>query len=97
MKKLLNNDELEKSFIVANCRMNRERVAFGINSYEKEADINPVDFLEKCIAKGKTASWLDMCCGNGKAILQAEDEFKKKILSAQYQFSVWILSACSIR
>jgi len=34
--KLLDDTPLERSSVVANSRMNRERGAFGVNSYEKE-------------------------------------------------------------
>src|SRR5580693_7611900 len=38
--KLLNDDELERSAVVANCRMNRERDLTGSNGYSKEVGFN---------------------------------------------------------
>ena len=48
--KLLSDDELERSAVVANCRMNRERDLTGSNGYSKEIGFNPLDYLrdENC-------------------------------------------------
>jgi hypothetical protein len=40
----LSDDILERSAVVANCRMNRERNLLGSNGYEKELGFNPLDF-----------------------------------------------------
>jgi len=42
---LLLNDRLELSPIVANNRMNRERNAVGVNSYERDIWLSPIEFL----------------------------------------------------
>jgi SAM-dependent methyltransferase len=68
--KLLGDDELERSAIVANCRMNRERELTGSNGYAREIGFNPLDFL-KGIDSGSPAAWLDLCCGSGKALIEA--------------------------
>lgn len=73
----LDNDELERSDVIANCRMNRERGAVGVNSYEKELRFNPIDFLEDRLAQSQTASWLDLCCGRGRALIEAASHFAK--------------------
>ncbi len=78
--KLLNKDELEWSPIVANNSMNRERVAFGVNSYEKEVNLNPVVFLEKR-KNQNSIYWTDLCCGAGNALIQTSNYFKKGELS----------------
>ena len=66
---------------MANCTMNRERQLAGVNSYTRELGFNPVDVL----AAGGSAtnraraevpapaatSWLDLCCGTGRALIQA--------------------------
>lgn len=70
---LQNNDSLERSSIVANSRMNRERKAIGVNSYEKELLFSPIDFLVNRIENGKPAAWLDLCCGRGRALLEASN------------------------
>ncbi len=43
--KLLSEDELERSAVVANCRMNRERELAGSNGYDRKLGLNPLDFL----------------------------------------------------
>ena len=65
------NDTLERSHVVANCRMNRERNLNGSNGYSKEIGFNPVDFVRERITPGRKAAWIDLCCGTGKALLQA--------------------------
>lgn len=67
---LLGDDELERSAVVANCRMNRERDLTGTNGYTKELGFHPLDFLKERAA-GRPAAWLDLCCGSGKALIQA--------------------------
>jgi hypothetical protein len=42
---LLDDDFLERSAVVANCRMNRERELLGSNGYGRELGFNPLDFL----------------------------------------------------
>ena len=68
---LLGDDELERSGVVANCRMNRERDLAGSNGYAREVGFNPLDFLRRRLAPGRPAAWLDLCCGTGKALIQA--------------------------
>jgi SAM-dependent methyltransferase len=69
--KLLSDDELERSAVVANCRMNRERGLAGSNGYGKEVGFNPLDFLKGRLAHGRLVAWLDLCCGSGKALIEA--------------------------
>jgi ubiquinone/menaquinone biosynthesis C-methylase UbiE len=69
--KLLSDDELERSAIVANCCMNRERNLTGSNGYAKEVRFNPLDFLKERLAPDKAVVWLDLCCGTGEALIQA--------------------------
>lgn len=73
---LLTNSELEWSDVAANCRMNREREITGTNSYTADLKLNPLDFL---MARGETHSdvrWLDLCCGSGRALIQADEYFR---------------------
>jgi SAM-dependent methyltransferase len=67
--KLLDDDALERSGVVANCQMNRERTITGSNGYAKELRLNPVDFLLG--RSGARVRWLDLCCGEGKALVEA--------------------------
>ena len=69
--KLLDDDELERSAVVANCRMNRERNLLGPNGYERELGFDPLIFLKARTAIGRPVAWLDLCCGTGKALIQA--------------------------
>ncbi|WP_406695199.1 methyltransferase domain-containing protein [Singulisphaera sp. Ch08] len=68
---LLDDDELERSAVVANCRMNRERNLAGTNGYDKELGFNPLDLLRERASNGRSATWLDLCCGSGKALIEA--------------------------
>ena len=70
---LLDAAALEKSQIVANARMNRERNLAGDNSYEKELGFAPLDLLKQSLAKQQEAAWLDLCCGTGRALIQAAE------------------------
>lgn len=68
---LLGDDELERSAVVANCRMNRERDLTGSNGYDRELGFNPLDFLRGRISPDRPVAWLDLCCGTGKTLIQA--------------------------
>jgi len=67
--KLLTDDALERSGVVANCQMNRQRSLTGSNGYAKELRVNPVDFLLS--RSGAMVRWLDLCCGEGRALVEA--------------------------
>jgi len=83
---LLNKDQLEWSPIVANNSMNRERQAIGINSYEKDIGLNPLDFLLKK-QEQKSVRWLDLCCGKGNALIQSAKILEEKGLSKKFELS----------
>ena len=68
---LLGDDELERSAVVANCRMNRERGLSGSNGYDRELGLDLLDFLRERLSPGRPAAWLDLCCGSGKALIEA--------------------------
>jgi len=76
--KLLTEAELIWSPVVANNRMNRKRVANGVNSYEKDLFFDPSKFLNDRLAEKGSVKWLDLCCGEGNALIQYA-----KSLSAQ--------------
>ncbi len=69
--RLLSDDALERSAVVANCRMNRERELTGSNGYAKEIGFHPLDRLKERQAPGHCAGWLDLCCGSGRALIEA--------------------------
>lgn len=68
--KLLSSSALQWSPVVANNRMNRKRQASGINSYEKELYFKPETYLDACLQESGQVKWLDLCCGEGNALLQ---------------------------
>jgi SAM-dependent methyltransferase len=51
--------------------MNRERNLVGTNGYDKELGLNPLDFLRGRVASGYDPAWLDLCCGTGRALIEA--------------------------
>jgi hypothetical protein len=56
--------------------MNRQRNLLGANSYEKDLGFSPVDFLKKVLQSQTQVAWLDLCCGSGRALLQAASIFE---------------------
>jgi len=64
---LLNDGALHSSSVVANNAMNRERQLSGVNSYARELGFDPVALL----STAGDAAWLDLCCGSGRALIQA--------------------------
>jgi SAM-dependent methyltransferase len=69
---LYNDDQqLEQSPVVANCCMNRERDLSGTNGFDVEIGFQPLRFLDDKVAASGKARWLDLCCGTGKALIQA--------------------------
>ncbi|MEJ8640740.1 class I SAM-dependent methyltransferase [Streptomyces sp. MS1.HAVA.3] len=65
---LLPAHELERTSVVANNTMNRERGLAGVNSYARELGLDPVARL---MARSATPSWLDLCSGEGHALREA--------------------------
>jgi SAM-dependent methyltransferase len=51
--------------------MNRQRALTGGNSYAKELGFNPVDFLQQRLGQQESVAWADLCCGSGRAMIQA--------------------------
>jgi SAM-dependent methyltransferase len=69
--RLLDDAALHASSVVANNAMNRERQLAGVNSYQRELGFGPLDVLVATVADSGTATWLDLCCGTGRAVIQA--------------------------
>ena len=57
----LDDAALERSSVVANCVMNRERTLTG---YARELGVD-------CVAEAGEGRWLDLCCGSGRALTEA--------------------------
>ena len=68
---LVDDTDLERSSVVANARMNRTRGLSGINSYARELGFDPLAWLRARAAQYGSASWLDLCCGSGRALIEA--------------------------
>ncbi len=82
---LVAEDVLVGSSVVANNAMNRERQLTGVNSYHRELGLHPLDWLRARMvdtadsaagAPATTLRWLDLCCGRGRALLQADDRLR---------------------
>lgn len=69
--RLLNPQELESVSVVANSVMNRERQLTGRNSYERELGLNIHYWLRDF---SPPVSWIDLCCGTGRALIEAATE-----------------------
>src|SRR5690242_19584543 len=68
MVRLLDNKTLERSAVVANRAMNRERGLTGSNGYGRELGIDIVGLITDRLSDG--FRWLDLCCGTGTALLE---------------------------
>jgi SAM-dependent methyltransferase len=66
---LVDEEDLDGYPVVANNAMNRERVLLGTNSYKKELRFDPIEFLLD--RTSDTVFWLDLCCGQGRALIEA--------------------------
>jgi 2-polyprenyl-3-methyl-5-hydroxy-6-metoxy-1,4-benzoquinol methylase len=69
--RIISEERLRYSPVVANCRMNRKRQLAGNNSYVQELGFNPGEFLLKRVREtAGSVRWLDLCCGEGIALIQ---------------------------
>jgi hypothetical protein len=79
-RRLLGKAALEDSAVVANCAMNRERQLAGVNSCARELGFNPMDVLVRWQPSGAQAGpgpgWLDLCCGSGRALIEAARQLR---------------------
>lgn len=82
MKKL-SDRLLENSSTVANSLMNRERACLGGNSYQKELCLDIPEYLKTRLPAEKQAAWLDLCCGSGKALIEAANVLAAQNLSSK--------------
>ncbi|XVQ13225.1 class I SAM-dependent methyltransferase [Spirillospora sp. CA-255316] len=70
MRRLLDEVALERSPVVANRTMNRERSLTGSNGYGRELGLDIAAELS-APPGGMPARWLDLCCGTGRALFEA--------------------------
>jgi SAM-dependent methyltransferase len=68
-RELRAEEALLTSAVVANNAMNRVRQLAGPNSYARELGFDPVDLLLD--RPDDRPAWLDLCCGSGRALIQA--------------------------
>jgi SAM-dependent methyltransferase len=68
---LLDEASLGRSEIVANSAMNRERGIVGPNSYTQDLGFDVLGYLRECVERQGHAAWLDLCCGSGRALIEA--------------------------
>jgi len=71
MIRIVDEAALERSSVVANCAMNRERSLTGSNGYGRELGIDVLDVLVGRLERVPEVRWLDLCCGSGRALLEA--------------------------
>ena len=67
--------------------MNRERGCSGGNSYEKELSFRIIDFLIEQVQTQKQVNWLDICCGQGKSLIEAS----KTLVEQNYNSNIKII------
>lgn len=85
---LLSREHLENSPVVANNRMNRERNAVGVNSYQRDISLSPIEFLAP-LARNTTDEirWLDVCCGEAKALIQTAQHLNAHLPNHRIQIT----------
>ncbi|GAA4578195.1 class I SAM-dependent methyltransferase [Planotetraspora phitsanulokensis] len=77
--RLLDGESLERSAVVANRTMNRERGLVGSGGYGRALGLDVLDFLRtRSSTRSSTrlstrpvVRWLDLCCGEARALLEA--------------------------
>ncbi|WP_440098365.1 class I SAM-dependent methyltransferase [Streptosporangium sp. H16] len=70
MAELLDDEALERSSVVANRVMNRERGLTGSNGYGRELGIDVLEVLRERVKAGRRVRWLDLCCGSARALFE---------------------------
>lgn len=73
--KTLSQAELLASDVVANATMNRGRGLTGVNSYARELRFDAATFLQERVSAQGRALWYDACCGEGRALAEAGEQF----------------------
>lgn len=80
---LMGDDELAGSWVPANCGMNRGRGLSGRDGYNRLLGMDVVDTLSRLLTAGpqRTVRWLDLCCGEGRALLEGAALLRDRGLS----------------
>lgn len=58
--------------------MNRTRGCSGNNSYQKDLSIDLIEFLRQKLVNNESVEWLDICCGEGRALIETAIFFAGK-------------------
>lgn len=91
--RLLDDCALERSWVVANRDMNRQRGLAGVNSYARELGFHPFAVLRDVLARAsgqparrsRPVAWLDLCCGEGRALAEAAARLAEDGLAGQVE------------
>ena len=79
--RLLDEFTLEQRPVVANCSMNRLRTLRGSNGYDTELHIDALTELRRRLTRKTVVRWLDLCCGAGKALIEAAHQVEAMALT----------------
>lgn len=71
MAELVGDGRLERSSVVANNAMNRTRRLAGRDGYSRVLGLDIAALITARLAEAGTFRWLDLCCGSGKALVDA--------------------------
>ena len=72
---LKDRGDLERSPVVANNAMNRLRVLAGPNGYATDLGFDVAAWLAGRLATRSRVTWVDLCCGAGRALEEAARAF----------------------
>lgn len=86
---IYDSNKLADSEIVANAFMNRNRGFVGVNSYSKDLKINLPSIISSQIEQKNSFSWLDLCCGKGRALVEAASFIKSNFLKFEENISIF--------
>lgn len=87
---------LALSEIVANSAMNRERGIAGPNSYAQDLRLDVLGFLRQCVERQGHVAWLDLCCGSGRALIEAGRALGDLGVMDPIEIRGWTWCRCSI-
>lgn len=63
--------------------MNRERQLAGVNSYERVLGFDPLAWLTATARTKSDVAWLDLCCGAGRALIDAAARLRQHGLAGR--------------
>jgi SAM-dependent methyltransferase len=82
---LQGDDELARSWVAANCSMQRGRALGGRDGYVRVLGLDPAAELVRLLAADavRTVRWLDLCCGEARALLEAAETLRGRGLAGR--------------